>query len=282
VKACGQGQQAIAAVVPASPLRDALIASLGSDAVDLRRVLSSAGKGDCYDLIVSAAAALNTPLVAAKATAEPRYRAEAQRPPRRIGRRLAVFDCINCDKCLPACPNDANFVYQVEPFAASYAHHRLEGGRVVAAPGGRFEVRERHQIATYQDFCNDCGNCDTFCPEDGGPYQVKPRFFGSLEAFRRLADRDGFFVERRAQRDTMWSRLNGVEYRLEVDRSCDRAVCGDGRLSIEARHSTREPLGVTAAPDAAEGHSLDGSVYLTLAVILDGVLDARRTNPVNA
>ena len=65
-----------------------------------------------YDAIVSAAAALNTPLVVARATADPRYRAEAQRPPRRVERRLTLFDCINCDKCLPACPNDANFVYE--------------------------------------------------------------------------------------------------------------------------------------------------------------------------
>ena len=88
---------------------------------------------------------------------------------------------------------------------------------------GTFEVRERHQIATFQDFCNDCGNCDTFCPEDGGPYKVKPRFFGSLEAFRRHADSDGFYVERGERSDMMWGRVKGTEYRLEVDRRADRA-----------------------------------------------------------
>ena len=34
-----------------------------------------------------------------------------------------------------------------------------------------------------------------------------------------------------------------------------------------------------ATPD---GHILDFSAYLNLAVILDGVLDTRRANPVNA
>ena len=24
---------------------------------------------------------------------------------------LVVFDCITCDKCLPVCPNDANFAF---------------------------------------------------------------------------------------------------------------------------------------------------------------------------
>ena len=147
-------------------------------------------------------AATRSPARSPAPTADPRYRAEALRPPRRIGRHLALFDCVNCDKCLPACPNDANFVYETEPLAREYESYRVEGGRAVPVAGGRFEARERHQIANFQDFCNDCGNCDTFCPEDGGPYLEKPRFFGSLAAWREQAARDGFFVERRMETRT--------------------------------------------------------------------------------
>jgi len=35
------------------------------------------------------------------------------------------------------------------------------------------------QIACYADFCNECGNCDTFCPEYGGPYIKKPTLFAA-------------------------------------------------------------------------------------------------------
>jgi putative selenate reductase len=218
----------------------------------------------------------------ARAKADPRYRADALRPPRRIGRRLALFDCINCDKCLPACPNDANFVYETEPLAREYESYRVEGGRAVPVAGGRFEARERHQIANFQDFCNDCGNCDTFCPEDGGPYLEKPRFFGSLEAWRRQAGRDGFFVEAREAAFLMWGRLGGVEYRLEVSRESDQAVFTDGRVTLELRHRERRPVGAAVAPAAADGHTLDVGAYLRMAVLLDGVLDPRRANPVNA
>jgi putative selenate reductase len=218
----------------------------------------------------------------ARAREDPRYRSEALRPPRRIGRHLALFDCINCDKCLPACPNDANFVYEAEPLAREYESYRVEGGRAVPVAGGRFEARERHQIANFQDFCNDCGNCDTFCPEDGGPYLEKPRFFGSLAAWREQGARDGFFVERRSGRDVMWGRLRGVEYRLEVDRAVDEALFTDGRVTLELRHRERHSLGLSVAPDTLEGHTLDVGAYLTMAVLLDGVLDPRRANPVNA
>ncbi len=226
---------------------------------------------------------LNTPGIVERATTDPRYRAAAQRPPRRIaGRRLALFDCINCDKCVPACPNDANFAFEVEPLAVEYRSYRVESGQAVAVAGGRFEARERHQLASFQDFCNDCGNCDTFCPEEGGPYLEKPRFFGSLAAWRRFRERDGFFVERHEEADTMWGRLRGVEYRLSVDRRTDRALFSDGRVQLELRHRTRTPVEATVAPDAPDGHVLDVRAYLEMATLLDGVLDPRRVNPVNA
>ncbi|MFN8094856.1 MAG: hypothetical protein U0599_22020 [Vicinamibacteria bacterium] len=225
-------------------------------------------------------AALDPAVAVERAKADPRYRAGGLRPPRRIGRRLATFDCINCDKCLPACPNDANFAYETGPASIAYRDYRVEGGRALPVDGGTFVVAERHQIASFQDFCNDCGNCDTFCPEDGGPYRVKPRFFGTLAAWRRDAPRDGLFVEPRQGGAGAWARLGGAEYRLDVDG--DRAVFSDGRITLELRHAERAPTGATVAAGTPDGHPLDFRAYLTVAALVDGVLDLRRANPVNA
>ena len=38
-------------------------------------------------------------------------RAHHDKPPRKIGHALALFDCVTCDKCIPVCPNAANFTY---------------------------------------------------------------------------------------------------------------------------------------------------------------------------
>jgi putative selenate reductase len=282
VKACGRGEEAIARSVPPSPLREALVGTLRSERVELRAVLAQAGREVLYGELVRTAALLNTPVVVARATSDPRYREPSLRSPRKIGRRLVLFDCINCDKCLPTCPNDANFVYEVEPLVREYQNYRASGGRAVPVDGGRFELRARHQIGTFEGFCNDCGNCDTFCPEDGGPYLEKPLLVGSLAAWRRTAQRDGFWVERRDGLDAMRGRLRGVEYRLVVDRSADRAVFTDGRLSLELRHGERRPVGASLAPGTPEGHTLDVGAYLAMAAVLDGVLDLRRANPVNA
>jgi putative selenate reductase len=113
------------------------------------------------------------------------------KPPRKIGRRLQLFDCLTCDKCIAVCPNDAIFAFALPTSAA-------------------VPVAEAHQIASFADFCNDCGNCDTFCPEDGGPYLLKPRIFVNRERWLRDAPRDAILVER----DAISGRFAGVEYRV--------------------------------------------------------------------
>jgi putative selenate reductase len=282
VKALGHGEEAVRRAVPDPELREALLASLRSQEADLEGVLAAAGRGELYGPLVHAAALLNTATVAAKAAADPRHRAESNRAvPRKIGSRLRLFDCVNCDKCVPVCPNDANFVYETGPLRTEYQSYRVAAGAALPVAGGVFEVGKAHQIATFQDFCNECGNCDTFCPEDGGPYVEKPRFFGSLEAWRRLA-RDGFFVLRQDQLDAVWGRIAGREYHLEVDRATDRALFTDGVVRLELRHRERRVVAARVAPGAPEGHLLDFAAYLSLASAVDGVLDPRRTNPVNA
>ena len=82
--------------------------------------------------------------------------------------------------------------------------------------------------------------------------------------------------------DAVWARIRGAEYHLEVDRASDRGLFTDGVVKVEVRHSERRPLSATARPEAPEGHTLDFSAYLNMALAVDGVLDPRRANPVNA
>jgi putative selenate reductase len=283
VKAGGQGDEAVRRVAPDGPVRSALGAALRSEDVDLLGILTEAGQADLYDELVRTAALLNTPVLVEKATRDPRYRAEANRkPPRKIGSRLWLFDCVNCDKCVPVCPNDSNFVYETGVLRREYESYRYEKGEMQAVPAGLFEVTKQHQIANFQDFCNECGNCDTFCPEDGGPYIEKPRFFGSLEAWKALPGRDGFFAERADSIDAIWARIRGVEYHLEVDRTLDRGLFTDGVLQLEVRHSERRVVAASAREGADEGRVIDFAAYLNMALAVDGVLDTRRANPVNA
>ena len=72
------------------------------------------------------------------------------------------------------------------------------------------------QIGNFADFCNDCGNCDVFCPEDGGPYVLKPRFFATEPAWAADRPRDGFHVARADGRLDVSARFAGRDYRVEL------------------------------------------------------------------
>ena len=173
--------------------------------------------GDRFGDWVSAARLRNTGTYAERALADPRYAQERNRtPPRKVGSKLALFDCLTCDKCIPICPNDANFSLDLPP--GEIALERLlpaaGGGFVVERTGTLTLVRER-QIANFADACNECGHCDVLCPEDGGPYVVKPRFFGSVASWERFAGHDGFALERTAAGVRMHGRFGGKAYVVE-------------------------------------------------------------------
>ncbi|MBK7580951.1 MAG: glutamate synthase [Myxococcales bacterium] len=193
---------------------------------------------------------------------DPRYtRAGTDKPPKKVGSLLVLFDCLTCDKCIPVCPNDANFSYQLPAM-------ELPIEKATRSAAGVFEVRnegtltvaKKHQIANFADFCNECGNCDVFCPEDGGPYVLKPRFFGSAEQFALHTGRDGFFVERRERGFRVLGRFASQDF---------AAIAEDGR----ARYSG---LGFDLSCDAAApASSLSGSAtaevdltYLRLMLLL--------------
>ena len=153
-------------------------------------VVRAYGAGGPADL--AAAKIRNTDLYVERATADARYAAVTRRKvPRKIGRQLKLFDCLTCDKCIAVCPNDANFTF---PMAST----------------PEVPVTEARQIGNFADFCNDCGNCDTFCPEDGGPFRLKPHFFVSRERWVADAPRDAILVER----DAITGRFGGVEVRV--------------------------------------------------------------------
>ncbi|HUL59305.1 MAG TPA: hypothetical protein VLU43_08530, partial [Anaeromyxobacteraceae bacterium] len=219
---------------------DACRAALASGG-DLR-----AAAGPAFGAWVSQARVLDTETYVERALADPRYSAakNAVRP-KKIGRRLALFDCLTCDKCIPVCPNDANFALAIP--AGEVAVERLvrSGAGFRAEAAGAVRFAEEHQIANFADACNDCGNCDVMCPEDGGPYVLKPRFFGTVEAWTR-AGLDGFALERAPGGIRVHGRFDGRAFLLEPAGPRVR-YRGDG---FDLRLDPRDPAG-TAEGTAA-------------------------------
>lgn len=230
-------------------------------------------------LWVHEAGTLNTLRLAKTAFDDPRYRKDAnKKTPKKIGSMLALFDCINCDKCIPVCPNDANFAYALRPITADVVTWRFEQGRMTEAPAGRLEIEEQHQLATFVDFCNACGNCDVFCPEDGGPYVMKPHWFGGEAPFVAEARLDGFYLE---SKDAIVGRIRGERMRLSRDRSDGRAVFEKNGIEVEVKlESSGARLTRFQHHTPEEPVEVRGADVLVLAALLDGVQTT--VNPVSA
>ncbi|HAZ08879.1 MAG TPA: glutamate synthase [Elusimicrobia bacterium] len=201
----------------------------------------------------------DTKAYVAEATRDPRYAAARHSGlPKKVGSRLVLFDCLTCDKCVPVCPNGANFAYALPRGEVPIVKLRREGNSWTSRTEGSLRFDKKHQLANFADFCNECGNCDVFCPEDGGPYVVKPRFFGTRGSWERDQDRDGFALEREEGAETVHGRFSGREYGLVV--SGDEVdYTGPGFL---VRYRPADPAGT------ARGRA-EGEVDLTYALIMD-------------
>lgn len=78
-----------------------------------------------------------------------------------------------CNKCVEVCPNRANVAVDMRN-------------------SGLFD--NPYQILHIDAYCNECGNCATFCPWAGGPYLKKLTLFNRMDDFENSTNQ-GFYVD---------------------------------------------------------------------------------------
>ncbi len=81
-----------------------------------------------------------------------------------------------CNKCVDVCPNRANIAVPSEDLSESFSN--------------------LYQIIHIDSFCNECGNCETFCPYSGAPYKEKLTIFWNEEGFNDSIN-EGIFLVRK-------------------------------------------------------------------------------------
>ena len=181
-----------------------------------------------------------------------------------MGSELVLFDCLTCDKCIPVCPNAANFAFPVEKGEYNPGRVSWEENIFQTQEGEALVVDRKHQIGNTVDACNLCGHCDTWCPEDGGPYLVKPNLFLSAPAFADHPERDGFLVG--ADMQSLTWRRNGEIFMYVKDKN-------------RARFETPQGGTVWLEDDKAVATAGHGDVDLRIAVsmrlILAGLTDPK-------
>lgn len=122
--------------------------------------------------------------------------------------KLETFDCLkSCGICVDVCPNRANMRVVVEGLAANY------------------------QIAHVENMCNECGNCQMFCPKGGRPYLKKATIYQNLEEYKSSKN-TGLL---RVGEDSFLLREDGKEYIYTVNSKEDKS-----KLEITAETILRD------------------------------------------
>ncbi len=169
----------------------------------LEKEMKKAGAKDMAAFVQSRAGGDDAPTAALSALAEEtraddRYAQKKNaRDPKKIGSQLVLLDCITCDKCIKVCPNMSNIKVEVPKGRWDLPTVTWAEGDIQSQDGPALVVEQTHQIGNVIDLCNKCGQCDPWCPEDGGPYIEKAHLFLSRRAFDDQATLDGFVLEAR-------------------------------------------------------------------------------------
>ena len=206
--------------------------------------------------------------------ANPRYHASANaKTPRRIESTLALYDCINCDLCISACPNDAIFAYEATPRDTGTRRLRIGSGGVVdLGVGAGFRIETAHQLAVFDGACNECSNCELYCPEHGAPFLLKEQVFLGSDPFFR-SERDGFHLSG----DILEARIGGRRLDLRVPDGSDAVVVADGvEFTVDWETLAVSEVGVTDAGPT----ELDTADLWRMKTAWESVFRAPVPNPV--
>lgn len=88
-----------------------------------------------------------------------------------------------CNVCVSVCPNRANTYYHAEAAEIPVWKIDFDEKGYKSELTGNLSIHQKIQVLNIADFCNECGNCTTFCPTAGQPFKDKPRFCLTKKSF---------------------------------------------------------------------------------------------------
>ncbi len=116
-----------------------------------------------------------------------------------------------CNICIGVCPNFSNVSFEAEPTELPVWEVTLNGDDYTIEKIDTFIIKQGNQIFNIGDFCNECGNCDTFCPTSGAPYKTKPHFYLTEESFN--SEEIGYYLNNKSLKFKSNGRLELLSFK---------------------------------------------------------------------
>jgi putative selenate reductase len=99
-----------------------------------------------------------------------------------------------CGVCVSVCPNRANTYYLTKGEDVPVWKVDLSTTKASFEIDSYLKIKQKYQVLNVADFCNECGNCTTFCPTKGSPFSDKPRFCLTEKSFNQTEN--GFLLQK--------------------------------------------------------------------------------------
>ena len=117
-----------------------------------------------------------------------------------------------CNICVTVCPNLANQQYEIEPVTYNLQKIVQKNGKYEIVNDKQFKVEQKYQVYNIADWCNECGNCNTFCPTKDAPYQNKPKVHLTKESFKNSPH--GFFIIDKPENSIIYYKKDKLIHKL--------------------------------------------------------------------
>ncbi len=135
--------------------------------------------------------------------------------------------CLLCDEvcnvCATVCPNLAFHSFKIEP--QSFKLQKISEKGIDGSYTHIFSIKQKRQIIHLADWCNECGNCTTFCPTADAPFIEKPHLYFNKEVFEK--EKDGFY----------YGKKNGIDYLFAYyDKQLHKLVRDDDNFIFENKN----------------------------------------------
>jgi putative selenate reductase len=185
------------------------------------------------------------------------------------------IDCnLLCSQCVAVCPNLAFLTYRQKPLELALPDLVVKQGALVAGRTTPYRVEQRFQVCVLTDFCNECGNCVTFCPTSGRPWHDKPRLYLDRAEFEAQSD-NAFRLFRDGSTWLMQARWAGQTHEIALNHDLRYHAPGV-KLELDAKtFAVRK-----ASASLSDGTSVSLVACAAMVALLRGLRDSTAYVPV--
>ena len=183
-----------------------------------------------------------------------------------------------CSICVTVCPNLANVTYQITPFQREMSILKVQNSSLIQIKDTPYRVSQPFQILNIVDFCNECGNCATFCPTKGAPYKDKPKIFLKEEDFNDYEityNAKCYFIKVDEENYIIKGKINNKElHELKMNKKTEILEYKNSDIELVIDGKTFEIKDSKLLVDAEQGTEYSLIQYADMYTIIKGMRES--------